>query len=77
MTKRPRRVQLTVNTTEYTRRHSEVWPDMLQALREAGWHNYSLFLAEDGLLIGYLETVDLDAAQRGMAANRGARTLAG
>ena len=53
---------------EYTRRHAAVWPDMLRALAETGWHNYSLFLGEDGLLIGYLETDDLAAAQAGMAA---------
>ena len=35
---------------EYQRRHREVWPDMLQALRETGWHNYSLFMRDDGLL---------------------------
>ena len=63
--------------TEYADRHRRVWPEMQAALRETGWGNYSLFLREDGLLIGYLETDDLDAAQRGMAANRGERTLAG
>ncbi|MFI7580906.1 L-rhamnose mutarotase [Kocuria kalidii] len=51
---------------EYTRRHAEVWPDMLRALQATGWHNYSLFLGEDGLLIGYLETEDLTAARAGM-----------
>ena len=34
----------------------------------AGWHNYSLFLREDGLLVGYLETEDFAAAQAAMAA---------
>ena len=34
---------------EYRRRHAAVWPDMLSALREAGWHDYSLFLRDDGL----------------------------
>ncbi len=52
---------------EYKRRHKEVWPDMLAALSETGWHNYSLFLRDDGLLIGYLETPDFAAAQAGMA----------
>lgn len=52
---------------EYKARHHAVWPDMLQALRETGWHNYSLFLREDGLLIGYLETPDFEAARAGMA----------
>jgi L-rhamnose mutarotase len=52
---------------EYKRRHKEVWPEMLQALRETGWHNYSLFLREDGLLFGYLETPDFEAARAGMS----------
>ena len=52
---------------EYAERHAAVWPDMLQALHDTGWHNYSLFLREDGLLVGYLETPDLAAAQAGMA----------
>ncbi len=52
---------------EYKARHASVWPDMLDALRETGWHNYSLFLRDDGLLIGYFETPNLEAAQAGMA----------
>ena len=53
---------------EYTRRHADVWPEMLDALRRTGWTNYSLFLREDGLLAGYFETPDLQAALDGMAA---------
>jgi L-rhamnose mutarotase len=53
---------------EYKRRHEAVWPEMRAALRETGWHNYSLFLRADGLLVGYLETEDFQAALRGMAA---------
>ncbi len=41
---------------EYRARHDAVWPDMLDALSRHGWHNYSLFLRDDGLLIGYFET---------------------
>ncbi len=53
---------------EYKEHHKAVWPEMLAALRETGWHNYSLFLRGDGLLVGYLETPDFQAALRGMAA---------
>ncbi len=53
---------------EYKVRHREVWPEMLEALRETGWRNYSLFLREDGLLVGYLETSDFQKALAGMAA---------
>ena len=52
---------------EYTARHREVWPEMTSALTETGWRNYSLFLAPDGTLTGYLECDDFDAALAGMA----------
>ena len=52
---------------EYKRQHEQVWPAMLQALRDTGWHNYSLFVRDDGLLFGYFETPDLLAALEGMA----------
>jgi L-rhamnose mutarotase len=52
---------------EYKRRHLEVWPEMLAALRETGWRNYSLFLNEDGLLTGYLECDDFAKALSAMA----------
>lgn len=52
---------------EYKKRHTEVWPEMLQALRETGWRNYSLFLRDDGLLFGYLETPDFAKALEGMS----------
>ena len=53
---------------EYQARHRAVWPEMLRALADTGWHNYSLFLRADGLLIGYLETPSLADALVGMAA---------
>ncbi|MBI4790498.1 MAG: L-rhamnose mutarotase [Chloroflexi bacterium] len=53
---------------EYKARHKNVWPEMLAALRRAGWHNYSLFIRDDGLLFGYFETPDsFQAALAGMA----------
>ena len=51
---------------EYRRRHAAVWPEMLEALRDAGWQDYQLFLREDGLLVGTLVTDDLAAAQAAM-----------
>ena len=53
---------------EYRERHRGVWPEMLAALRDSGWRNYSLHLRPDGLLVGYVEADDLAAAQRAMAA---------
>ena len=52
---------------EYRRRHAAVAPDMLRALAETGWRDYSLFLRADGLLVGYLTTDDFDAAQEALA----------
>jgi L-rhamnose mutarotase len=53
---------------EYRERHRAVWPEMLEALSATGWRNYSLFLSPTGMLIGYLETEDFEAALRGMEA---------
>ena len=51
---------------EYRERHTAVWPEMLAALRDAGWHDYSLFLHDDGLLVGYFRTEDLAASLAAM-----------
>ena len=53
---------------EYRERHAAVWPQMRAALSATGWRNYSLFLADDGALIGYLECDDFAACQAAMAA---------
>ncbi len=53
---------------EYRRRHEAVWPDMLDALRRTGWHNYSLFMRDDGLLFGYFEAAEsFQASLAGMS----------
>ena len=54
---------------EYRRRHAVVWPEMLTALRDAGWHDYQLFLRADGLLVGIVET---DDSAGGLAATQAA-----
>jgi L-rhamnose mutarotase len=47
---------------EYQRRHAAIWPEMVQALHEAGVRNYSIF--RHGLhLFGYFETDDLERAK--------------
>jgi L-rhamnose mutarotase len=51
---------------EYRERHAAVWPEMREALAATGWRNYSLFLAPDGKVVGYLETDDFEAARRAM-----------
>ncbi len=53
---------------EYKERHKTVWPAMLDALRRNGWHRYSLFMREDGLIFGYFETPEsFQAALEGMS----------
>jgi L-rhamnose mutarotase len=52
---------------EYVERHAAVWPEMLRALHETGWTNYSIFARDDGLLVGYVEADDLEQAQAAMA----------
>lgn len=44
---------------EYTRRHDEIWPDLVQLLKDAGISNYSIHLdRETNTLFGYLERRD-------------------
>ncbi|GAB04610.1 L-rhamnose mutarotase [Gordonia amarae] len=67
---------------DYLAAHTTVWPEMLDTLREAGWHNYSLFLRErDGMVVGYLETDDFARATARMEAtavnDRWQATMAG
>lgn len=49
-------------------RHAAVGPEVLEALREAGWDDHSLFLSDTGLLIGYFEAEEEDLAHARMAA---------
>ena len=53
---------------EYIRRHQAVWPEMTEALAATGWHNYTLFIDDEGTVFGYFETPDLEVAFAGMAA---------
>ena len=46
--------------------HAELDRRQRDLLRDTGWRDYSLFLAPDGLLVGYLETDDYAAAQEDM-----------
>lgn len=46
---------------EYRKAH-HVWPEMLEAIHESGIKNYSMFLRQDGLLVGYFESDDPEAA---------------
>ena len=44
---------------EYTRRHDEIWPDLVDLLRATGISNYSIHLDEPTMtLFGYLERRD-------------------
>ncbi|MDR1186791.1 MAG: L-rhamnose mutarotase [Bifidobacteriaceae bacterium] len=52
----------------YREAHAAVWPEMLEALREAGWRDYRLYLGADGLLVGTVETDSYGSAQARMAA---------
>ena len=60
---------------EYKERHKAVWPEMLQALREAGWHNYSIFLREDACS-WVISKRRLRAGARGDGQTRSERPLA-
>ncbi|HWU47672.1 MAG TPA: L-rhamnose mutarotase [Humibacter sp.] len=54
---------------EYRARHEAVWPEMLREIQASGRRNYSIFLRDDGLLIGYFETDDLAGSDGYLAAS--------
>ena len=46
---------------EYKAHHKHDWPEMLNALHEAGWHNYTLFLRQGGnTQTGYVLALHFD-----------------
>ena len=53
---------------EYRRRHAAVWPEMLDALRAAGCHNYSIYLRDDDLF-GVFDVDDFDRFRAAMDAS--------
>ena len=58
---------------DYKRDHEAVDPELLEELSKAGIVNYSIFLRDDGLLVGYFESEDPRESWRrvdGTEANR-------
>ncbi len=53
---------------EYRRRHANVWPEMLDALRAAGCHDYSIYQRGDDLF-GCFEVEDFDRFRAAMDAS--------
>ena len=44
---------------EYRRRHDEIWPELVELLRDAGIHDYSIFLdPETGALFATLKLTE-------------------
>ena len=54
------------DSVEYKRRHDEIWPEMLDALRGAGIRNYSIFRHGDQLF-AYCEVEDFERMVRTLA----------
>ncbi|GAA4158153.1 L-rhamnose mutarotase [Gryllotalpicola daejeonensis] len=57
---------------EYRERHAAVWPEMLREIEASGRRNYSIFLGDDGLLVGYYELAEgttREASDRYLAAS--------
>lgn len=53
------KMQLTGNVAaEYQRRHSEIWPELVECLKEAGISDYAIFLDRDANVLFAVQTVD-------------------
>jgi L-rhamnose mutarotase len=46
---------------EYVRAHSKVWPKLVQAARDTGLRNHSVFVSGN-TVVAYIEADDVDAA---------------
>lgn len=46
----------------YKKDHDEIWPELAQAIRDAGLRNYSIFFRKDGTLFAYVESDDFEKA---------------
>jgi L-rhamnose mutarotase len=51
---------------EYIEAHRSVWPELLDAIREAGIRNYTIF-RRGNEMFGYFESDDLEEAGRYLA----------
>jgi L-rhamnose mutarotase len=56
------------HVSQYVRMHTHPWPELLAALERSGWHDYSLFLGADQLLVGWLRADDWGRSASVMAA---------
>jgi L-rhamnose mutarotase len=54
--------------TEYRRRHKDVWPPMLRALKNAGCSNYSIYMKGRDLF-AYMEVGDFEHFKRLISAD--------
>lgn len=45
---------------EYKRRHDEIWPDLVSALKEAGISDYSIFLDEETHILFAVQKLEDD-----------------
>jgi L-rhamnose mutarotase len=51
-------------TEEYRKRHSEIWPELVKLLKDAGVSNYSIFLDEEtNTLFAYQEQAGESSSQ--------------
>lgn len=54
---------------DYRAAHAAVSAGMLRALAASGWHDYSIFTDESGLVVGYVEAHDFAASRARIAAS--------
>lgn len=48
------------NIEEYKKRHDEIWPELYQALKQEGIHDYSIFLDEETLSLFAVQKLEPD-----------------
>ena len=45
---------------EYEKAHAEMWPELEELIKKAGFKNYTIFARKDGMLFAFWEHDDID-----------------
>ena len=54
---------------EYKRRHNEIWPELVQLLKESGVSDYTIFLDEDTNLLFAVQKLKGDSSSQDIGEN--------
>ena len=61
--------------SEYKKRHDEIWPELLELLRDSGVSDYAIFLDEETDILFGVQKVDGDAGSQDLGSEPAVQRL--